>query len=211
MTNFSHIIQSDKPHGTIYKGLQAILTITVEPIREFFEDLGGCWKHKFLKRKANFPVKKNLWPIFSRSIECHKPKGTVSEGAKGILTFTVELIRAFFQDLGACWRHKFLKNGNICSKNYFEACSFFIIECHKPYGTICKGPTGIPTITLEAIWWFLEHLRGCCKHKFLKKKANLPVKKILWPIFSRRIEFDTPLTEQFIMVHKFFWQLLRKL
>ena len=33
---FSRIFEYDKPHGTIFKGPQAILTNTVEPIREFF-------------------------------------------------------------------------------------------------------------------------------------------------------------------------------
>ena len=51
---------------------------------------------------ANFPMKKILWPIFSRIIECDKPQGTVCKGQKAVLTITVELIRAFFQDLRGC-------------------------------------------------------------------------------------------------------------
>ena len=42
-----------------------------------------------------FPVKKTLWPIFSRIIECDKPQGTFYKGPKAFLTFTVELIGAF--------------------------------------------------------------------------------------------------------------------
>ena len=62
--NFSPIIECDKPQGTNYKGPQAILTITVEVIRAFLQNLRGCWEHKFLKKKAIYPVKKTLWPIF---------------------------------------------------------------------------------------------------------------------------------------------------
>ena len=47
-------------------------------------------------------MKKILWPIFSRFIECNKPQGTVCKGPKAVLTITVEPIRAFFQDLSGC-------------------------------------------------------------------------------------------------------------
>ena len=47
-------------------------------------------------------MKKILWPIFSRIIECNKPQRTVCKGPKAVLTFTVEPIRAFFQDLSGC-------------------------------------------------------------------------------------------------------------
>ena len=45
---------------------------------------------------AIFPMKKILWPNFSRTIECDKPQGTNCKGPKGILAITVEPIRAFF-------------------------------------------------------------------------------------------------------------------
>ena len=93
---FSRIIECDKHQRTICKGPQAVPTITVESMRAFFQDLSGCWKHKFLKKKAIFQVKKLLWPIFSFIIECHKAQGTVSKGPKGVLTITVESMRAFF-------------------------------------------------------------------------------------------------------------------
>ena len=47
-------------------------------------------------------MKKILWPISSRIIECDKPQGAVCMGQKAVLTITVELIRAFFQDLRVC-------------------------------------------------------------------------------------------------------------
>ena len=47
-------------------------------------------------------MKKILWPIFSRIIECDKPQGTVCLGPKGVLTITLEPIRALFWDLSGC-------------------------------------------------------------------------------------------------------------
>ena len=44
-------------------------------------------------------MKKILWPIFSRNIECDKPQGTVCKGPKGFLVISVEVIRDFFKDL----------------------------------------------------------------------------------------------------------------
>ena len=49
-----------------------------------------------------FPVKKILWPVFYRIIECDKPQRTNFKGPKGILTITVEPMRAFFKDLAGC-------------------------------------------------------------------------------------------------------------
>ena len=92
---FPRSIEYDKPKGTIYKGPQGILTITVEIIRAFFETY-RLLKTQIFEKKAVFPVKKILWPTFSRSIECDKPQGTSCKGPKGILTITVEIIRAFF-------------------------------------------------------------------------------------------------------------------
>ena len=43
-----------------------------------------------------------MWPIFSRIIECDKPQGTIFKGPQAILTITVELIRAFLEDLRGC-------------------------------------------------------------------------------------------------------------
>ena len=90
-------------------------------------------KTQFFEKKANFPVKKRFWPIFSKTIECDRPQGTIYGGSRGILTIFMEV-------------------------------------------------TGI----------ILQHLRSCLKHKFLKKKANFPVKKKIWPIFSPIIECDKP-------------------
>ena len=44
-----------------------------------------------------------------------------------------------------------------------------IIACDKPRGTFYKGQQAFPAFTLELIRAFFKDLRGCWKHKFLKK------------------------------------------
>ena len=55
---FPRIIEYDRAHGAMYKGQQTVLTVTVEVIRAILKDLRGCWKQRFLKKNAVFPVKK---------------------------------------------------------------------------------------------------------------------------------------------------------
>ena len=73
---FSSVIDCEKHHGTLCKGLKGSLTFTVEDIRSFLCGI-GCWKHKVLKKKATCPVKKRFWPNFSGIIECEKPQGQI--------------------------------------------------------------------------------------------------------------------------------------
>ena len=88
---FSLILESDKPQGKIYEGPQGILTNTVEVTGLILLHLRGCWKHKFLKKKANFPVKKRFWPNFWRILEFDKPQLTRYTGQQSFLTITVEV------------------------------------------------------------------------------------------------------------------------
>ena len=46
-----------------------------------------------------FPVKKNFWPLFSRTIEQNKCQGKICYGPQGLLTLTVQVISLFPQDL----------------------------------------------------------------------------------------------------------------
>ena len=87
----SRIIEHDKRQGTTYKGPQGNLTIIVEVIRPFLQDPRGCWKHKFLKDKAIFPVEKRFSPISSRIIEHVKRPETTYKGRQGNLTINVEV------------------------------------------------------------------------------------------------------------------------
>ena len=84
-----------------------------------------------------------------------------------------------------------------------------VIESDKPQGPIDKGPQVVLTITLEIISAFFWDLRGCWKHKILKKGQSFKSRKFTWPIFLLLSSF-TNLKEQIIAVRKVFWHLLCK-
>ena len=105
----SRIIEHDKRQRTTYKVPQSNLTTNVEVIRPFLQEPRGCWKHKFLKNRAKFPVKKRFSPISSRIIEHDKRPETTYKGSQANLTINVEVKRSFLQEPRGCWKHKFLK------------------------------------------------------------------------------------------------------
>ena len=187
----SRIIEHDERPESTYKGPQGNLTINVEVKRSFLQEPRGCWKHKFLKKKATFAVKKRFSPFSSRIIEHDKRQGTTYKVPQGNLTINVEDIRPFLQDPGGCRKHKFLKKkANFPVKKRFSPISSRIIEHDERLETTYKGPQGNLTIKVEVKRSFLQDPRGCWKHKFLKKKATFPVKKRFSPISSPIIEPD---------------------
>ena len=59
-------------------------------------------KTQDFEKRAIFPVKKSIWPVLSRIIDCDKPQRTVYKDLQGILTFTLNLWDHFNKDLGGC-------------------------------------------------------------------------------------------------------------
>ena len=104
----SSIIEQNKRQKTTYKGPQGNLTSNVEVIRPFLHDPRGCWKYKFLKKKAIFPVKR-FWPTSSRLIEHDERPETTDKGPQGNLTFNVEVKRSLLHDPRGWWKHKFFE------------------------------------------------------------------------------------------------------
>ena len=182
----SRIIEHDERPETTYKGPQGNLTINVEVIRPFLQDPRGCWKHKFLKKKATFPVKKRFSLISSRVIEHDERLETTYKGPQGNLTMIVEVKWSFLQDPRGCWKHKLLKKkATFPVKKSFSPISSQIIEHDKRLKTTYKGPKGNLTINVEVKRSFLEDPRGCWKHKIFEKKGNLSSEeKILTCFFS---------------------------
>ena len=130
-----------------------------------------------------------MWPVFPRSIEFDKSRETSFKGPQGILTLTVEIIKAF---LGPKWSLKtriFEEKGNLASEKNVVAYFSRSIEHDKCQGRICKGREVLSTSIVQVIILILWVLRGCLKHNFLKK-ATFPVRKRFWPIFSSSIERD---------------------
>ena len=173
----SRIIEHDKGQGTAYKVPQGNLTINVEVIRPFLQDPRGCWKHKFLKKKAIFPVEKRFSPISSLITENDKRQGTTYKVPQGNLTINVEVIRPFLLDPRGCWKQTFEEKGKISSEEKIFDYSISYLEHDKGQGVAYKVPQGNLTINVEVIRSFLQDPRGCWKHKFLKNKATIPVKK----------------------------------
>ena len=87
----SRISKHDKHQGTTHKDPQGNLTITVEAIESFLQNLKRLLKTQVFEEKATFPKKKSLCPIFVRIIECDEPQHTVYKVAQGIPTLTVEV------------------------------------------------------------------------------------------------------------------------
>ena len=207
----SHIIEHDKRQGLTCKCPQVKVTINVEVKRSFLQDPRGCWKHKFLKKKATFPVKKRVWPFFPRLIEHDKRPETTYKCPQGNLTFNVEVIGPFLLDPRSCWKHKVLKKkANFLVKKRFSPISSRIIEHDKRQRTTYEVPQGNLTFNVEIIRNFLHDPRGCWKHKFLKKKAIFPVKKD-FRLFLLVLQNLTNIREQLIRFHKVSWQIMLKL
>ena len=57
-------INWDKPPGTVYKCPKGYLTITLEVIISFLQDLRGCWKNNFSKKRQLFQWGKNYGSHF---------------------------------------------------------------------------------------------------------------------------------------------------
>ena len=134
-------------------------------------------------------MKKRLWPISSRIVEHDKRQRTTYKGRQGNLTVNVEVIRPFLHDPRGCWKQIFEEKSNLSSEKVWPISSCNI-EHDKRQGTTYKVPQGNLTINVEVIRPFLQDPRGCWRHKFLKEKANFPVKKRFSPISSLNIEQD---------------------
>ena len=126
----SRIIEQDERPETTYKGPQGNLSskkprMIVEVKGSFLQDQRGCWKHKLLKKKANFPVKKSFSPISSRIMEHDERLETTYKGPQANLTINVEVERSFLEDPRGCWKHKiFEKKGNLSSEQKILTCFF---------------------------------------------------------------------------------------
>ena len=191
-------LQWGKIYGTLFPLLSSVTNLKgqIARVLNFFHhyyvsyninSLGPrrLLKTHFFERKANFPVKKSFWPNPPPIIECDKPQGTVYISSEASVTISLEKLRSFLQDLRGCWKHNFLKKkkGNPSSEEKNWAVFSRIFEFDKPQGTVFKGTKFSLTITVEVIASFLQDLRGCWKHNFLKKNSKIPVRKSFWPVF----------------------------
>ena len=141
---------------------------------------------------AKFPVKKRLWPVFSRFIGCGKPQKTFCWGPKVIVTTTVEVLWSLPQHLRGCWKRNILKRKGIVPHEKRITDHFFsFYRVLQTWRDTSLGSMSFFDIYCEVIGSFLYHLRGCWKHKFLKKRQHFQCKKNLIA-FSLFIEYEKP-------------------
>ena len=129
---FPCMIECAKPQGTLYKCVQAILTSTLENNRAFFLGPMSLLKTQIFEKKANFPVKKRFWPIFSRNIPHDKCRGTFYKGPQVVLTISCA------NDMNIYLAPKRSTETNISKYRCFHIERYFwrifscIIGCDKP-------------------------------------------------------------------------------
>ena len=101
-------------------------------------------------------MKKKIWPIFPRIIECDKPQGTIYKRPEGNLTNTVYFIECLFKDLRGCWKHNFLKKkAKVPVKKIFWPIFSRTIEHDKRQKTTYKGLKSSLTHTVHVIRSYL--------------------------------------------------------
>ena len=177
------IMECDKPQGTVSCSSEASLTSTVEKLRSFLQDLRGCWKHNFLKKKQYLQWGKIYGPIFRVLSSVAHLKGQF------VGVFNI------FHHYYVSYKINTLGPRRLLKTQYFERKANFpvkksfwpnlppIIECDKPQGTVYISSEASVTITLGNLRSFLQDLRVCWKQNFLKKKLPLQWGKIYGPLF----------------------------
>ena len=137
-------------------------------------------------------MNKRFWPNSSPFIEHNKDQKTFFEGPQGLFDKFFAIDKNLSLGPKRSLARIFWKIS--CSHGDKRLWITFLsnINLDKPPGTVCKSSKGFLTITMEVIRSFLQDLRGYCKNNFSKKKPIFPVRKKLWPSFSRFIEYDKP-------------------
>ena len=140
-------------------------------------------KTQFLKEKANFPVKKSFWPVFSRFLECDRPQGPIFEYPQAISTNTFEGKGLILLHLRGCWKHKFLKKRQTFQWKKFL---FFFLPNYRVWQTSGDNLWG-------STWYFDSYCgsyrnnsvtpKKLLKTQFFEKKGKLSSEEKKWPKF----------------------------
>ena len=189
---FSRIIECDKPQGTKYKRPQGILTTTVGVIRSTLQDLRGCWKHKFLKIYATFPVEKRFWPFFlGLSSVTYLKRQTVR-----VQKVVWQLLRNLQDQFYLATPSSLVKTKTFEKKKaIFPVKKSFwpvfpqSIECEKASGRFLR----VHNVFWQLLWKLLElfcNTYEVVENKTSWKKGKLSSEKTIVAYFSRGIERD---------------------
>ena len=154
LSYFSRSTEQDKYQGTICKGPQSILTITVELIRSILQDLRGSWKHRFLEQKANFPVKKKFG-LYFLVFSSVKNLGVQKIGVQSVFQHLLWKLSDHFFGPKMSIETNIPKNLCFHWDNRFWSVFRRIIEGEKPQAALYRGPQATLTLTVEVVRWFL--------------------------------------------------------
>ena len=183
----------------------------MEVITSFLRDQRGFWKHIFLKKRANFPLRKSFWPIFYRIFQFDKTQGTVSINPEASLTNIDEKLRSFLQDLRGCWKKTtFWKKKAIfpVKKRFCPIFSLFI-EYNKGQDTIFDDPQGLFDNYFSIDKVFSLGPKRSIARNFTKFSCSHGDKSS-WLTFHRIINCDKPPRTVYKKTTTFFWQILWK-
>ena len=145
----------------------------------------------FEKKKAIFPVKKSFWPVFPQSIECEKASGRFLRVHNVFWQLLWKLSELFCNTYEVVENKTSWKKGKLSSEKTIVVYFSRGIKRDKCQQTPYKGPEGWQNLCKLWVCFYMtyEFIENTL---FWKKKANFPVKKKVWPTFSRIIEFDKP-------------------
>ena len=144
-------------------------------------------KTQTFEKKGNLSSEKKCLTSFSRIIEHTNTQETLYEGPKGILTFTVELIRAFFRTWEVVENTIFEEKGNPSSeKKYLTSFNSY----YRLWQTSRNNLKGSASYSYQYCMNYSRIFLGpkkLLKTQTFEKRQAFHWKKI-WRLFSRIIE-----------------------
>ena len=178
--------------------------------RSFFFGPERLLKTNVLKKKANFPVKKNELTNFNSFYRLWQTSGNKLQVSTSYsYQYCMNYRRTFLGPNRLLKTQIFEKKGKLFTEKKFGVYFSRFIECDKAQETKYKGPQAIFIIALQFLRACLGTKRLMKTQKFEKKRQTFQWKKLRDQFFSVLLSM-TKLKEQIIRVHKVFWHLLWK-
>ena len=150
--SFSPLIEHNKDQETLFEGGPQGLFDLFSAINKNLSLGPKMSRARFFSKISCSHGDRSYWLNFHRLITCDKTLGTVCKCPQRLLTFTVEVMRSFLQDLRGCWQNNFSKKkAKFHVRKKLWPPFSRIIEYDKPQRTFCKGLQGFFTITVFVI------------------------------------------------------------
>ena len=163
------VIEGDKPQETFSKGPPVILTRAVKIITAYLGPARLLKIRTSEKKRQPFQWKKNVWPVFPVLSSKKNSWNTLWRPIRYSDNYS-GFHENIFQDLRGCWKHNFLKKGNLSSEEKILAYIFTYYRTWDMSENFFQGRQALLTTTVELIRAFSSDLRGCWKHNFRRKR-----------------------------------------